>query len=48
MTSTNMESITNDNHQVSTPAAALPDDLQLSESITPVYLHNSPTIYTKY
>ena len=52
MTSTNMESITNDNHQVSTPsspnnsAAALPDDLQLSESITSVYLHNSPTSQT--
>jgi len=49
MTSTNMGSITNDNHQVSTPsspnnsAAALLDDLQLSESITSVYLHNSPT-----
>ena len=52
MTSTNAESITNDNHQVSTPsspnnsAAALPDDLQLSESITSVYLHNSPTSQT--
>jgi len=47
-----VESITNDNHQVSTPsspnnsAAALPDDLQLSESITSVYLHNSPTSQT--
>lgn len=52
VTLTNVESITNDNHQVSTPsspnssAAALPDDLQLSESITSVYLHNSPTSQT--
>ena len=52
MTLTNVESITNDHHQVSTPsspnnsAAALPDDLQLSESITSVYLHNSPTSQT--
>jgi len=52
MTWTTLGSIRNDNHQVSTPsgphnsAAALPDDLQLSESITSVYLHNSPTSQT--
>lgn len=49
MTSTNMESIHDDNLQVSTPSspdkstAAHPHDLQLSESITCVYLQNSPT-----
>jgi len=49
MTSTKVESITDDNRQVSTPnntTAALPEDLQLSESITSVYLHNSPTSQT--
>jgi len=53
MTWPKLGSIRNDNHQVSTPsgphnsAAALPDDLQLSESITSVYLHNSHTIQTE-
>merc|ERR1719228_285688 len=49
MTSTKVESIKDDNRQVSTPhniTAALPADLQLSESITSVYLHNSPTSQT--
>merc|ERR1719278_1185247 len=53
MTWPKLGSIRNDNHQVSTPssphnsAAALPDDLQLSESITSVYLHNSHTSQTE-
>jgi len=49
MTSTKVESIKNDNRKMSTPnnsAAAHPEDLQLSESITSVYLHNSPTSQT--
>ena len=53
MTWPKLGSIRDDNHQVSTPsgphnsAAALPDDLQLSESITSVYLHNSHTSQTE-